>query len=301
LGLGDLLQGLGSTVTAISPVLHYFLHRPNISTGMRSNIQLLLRQSHEELEFSRASLQVFMFGSPLLMVAGRPKQFHQRGRSRKLPEFLAYLLLEGRGGGCRWSEVSAALWPDLEPERASSLFHQNLRSLRDVIFAAQDYITVRDDYYQVNPDYLEWCDAVAFERLFERAAKVAPSEALALQLELIELYQGQFLSGFEVTEWGATRQALYETKFLQAVELAADQLLKLGRPEEALTIINKGLSFDYFQEALHRLAFRTYTQLNLYDHLATHYNMLCKVFKQEFEASPDQVTVQLYKQLITAR
>lgn len=301
LAMGDLVRGLGSTVTATFLVLHYFLHRPNTSPGMRDNIQLLLRQSQEEVEFSKPSFQAFMFGSPLLIVAGRPKQFHQRGRIRKLPEFLAYLVLEGRGAGCRWSEVSAALWPDLEPERASTLFHQNLRSLREGIFTAQDYIVVRDDYYQINPDYLQWCDALAFERLFERAGKVAPGEALALQFELIELYQGQFLSGFEVTEWGATRQALYEAKFLHAVELTGDQLLKLDRPEEALTIINKGLSINYFHETLHRLAFRAYTQLNLYDHLATHYDMLCKVFEQEFAALPDEVTVQLYEQLITAR
>jgi ATP/maltotriose-dependent transcriptional regulator MalT/DNA-binding SARP family transcriptional activator len=301
LGMGDLIRGLGSTVTATFPVLHYFFHQPGISTGMRDNIQLLLRQSPEEIELSKPSLQVFLFGTPTLIVAGRPKQFHQRGRTRKLPEFLAYLLLENRGTGSRWSEVSAMLWPEEDSDRASNLFHQNLKSFRDVIFTDHDYIVVRDDYYQVNPDYLEWCDALAFERLFERASRVAPAEALALQLELIELYQGPFLSGFEVTEWGATRQTLYETKFLQMVELAGDQLLTMGKPEEALAIINKGLGIDYFHEALHRLAFKAYTQLNLYDHLTTHYDMLRKVFEQEFEAPPDQATVQLYEQLITER
>jgi ATP/maltotriose-dependent transcriptional regulator MalT/DNA-binding SARP family transcriptional activator len=301
LAMGDLIQGLGSTVAATFPVLHYFFHQPGISTGMRDNIQLLLRQSPEDIELSKPSLQVFLFGTPTLIVSGRPRQFSQRGRTRKLPEFLAYLLLEGRGTGCRWSEVSASFWPDEDPERASNLFHQNLRSLRDVIFTDHDYIVVRDDYYQLNPDYLEWCDALAFERVFERASKAGPAEALALQLELIELYQGTFLSGFEITEWGATRQALYEAKFLQAVELACDQLLTMGRPEEALAIINKGLSIDYFHEALHRLAFRAYTQLNLYDHLTSHYDMLRKVFEQEFEGPPDQATVQLYEQLITER
>jgi len=301
LGMGDLIQGLGSTVTATFPVLHYFFHQPSISSGMRDNIQLLLRQSPEELEFSRPSLQVFLFGTPTLILAGRSRQFHQRGRARKLPEFLAYLLLENRGTGCRWSEVSAMFWPDEDPDRASNLFHQNLKSLRAVILTNHDYIIVRDDYYQVNPDYLEWCDALAFERLFERASKAAPAETLALQLELIELYQGTFLSGFDLSDWGATRQALYEAKFLQTVELAGDQLLNMGKPEEALTIINKGLSIDYFHEALHRLAFKAYTQLNLYDHLTTHYDMLRKVFEQEFEAPPDQATVQLYEQLITER
>jgi hypothetical protein len=32
------------------------------------------------------------------------------------------MLLEGQDGGCRWSDVSAAIWPDLDPKRASTIF-----------------------------------------------------------------------------------------------------------------------------------------------------------------------------------
>ena len=112
---------------------------------------------------------------------------------------MLYLTLEGGNTGCRWSEVAAALWPDLDPSKASITFHQSLRRLRDVIFEVPDYIIIQDDYYQVNPEYLHWCDALAFDQLYERLA-TTPLEALALQYELISLYQGEFLAGFEVEE-----------------------------------------------------------------------------------------------------
>ena len=298
LTMGDLIQGLGSTVTTTRPLLYFFLHRQDTPTGLQDNIHLLLKQSRDRVELSKPSLQVFTFGPPLLIVNSMRRQFHQRGRMRILPEFLAYLLIAGQGTGCRWSEVGAALWPDLGSGRASTLFHQNLKRLRDTIFEAPDYIIVQDDYYRVNPDYLEWCDALVFDKLFERAMKAAPEEALALQLELIDLHQGEFLGGFELTDWGMSYRASYETKFLQVIERASEQLLKMERAEEALAIINKGLATDYFREALHRLAFRAYTHLNLYDHLTTHYTSLRAVLDQEFDAPPDPATRHLYEQLI---
>jgi DNA-binding SARP family transcriptional activator len=233
-----------------------------------------------------------------LIVAGEHQQFSQRGRARKVPEFLAFLLLEGWDGGCRWSEVSAAIWPDLGPDKASINFHQTLKRLRDGILGTTDYVIVQNDYYQVNPEYLEWCDALAFERLFDRAGKASPDEALALQLELIGLYRGEFLAGFELEEWGAAYRAACEIRFLQTVWQAGEKLIRDGAPQAALTVIHKGLACDYFREDLHRSAFKAYAQLGLYDHLAAHYARLCKTFEREFNAPPDPATQQLYQQLM---
>ncbi len=300
LAMGELMRGLGPAIAETKQLLLHSLHRPDTPPGTRDSIRLLLAQSREKIEVSSPSLLVFAFGPPTLIVAGELKQFSQRGRMRRMPEFLAYLLLEGQGG-CRWGEVSAALWPDLEPDRASVNFHQTLKRLRDGILGAYDYIVLHDDYYQVNPWYLEWCDTLTFEKLFERAAKAPPDEALALQLELVALYQGEFLAGFEVGEWGTTYRASYEARFLQVVELVGEQLLENGEPAEALVVIHKGLARDYFREDLHRTAFKAYAQLALYDQLAAHYVELRETLRREFDAPPDPATEQLYQQLMAER
>jgi hypothetical protein len=54
----------------------------------------------------------------------------------------------------------------------------------------------------VNNDYLEWGDVLAFRSLFERATHAAPEETLSLRLELISLYRGEFLAGFELGSGG---------------------------------------------------------------------------------------------------
>jgi two-component SAPR family response regulator len=219
----------------------------------------------------------------------------------KLPEFLLYLIVEGQDRGCRWSEVSVAIWPEVLPEKASGSFHQNLKRLRDVIFEAYDYIIVQNDYYQVNPLYLKWCDVLAFEKLFERAAVAPGEQALILQLELINLYQGEFLAGFELGGWGNLYRTRCETRFLQVVKLATEQLLEYNEPGEALTVINKGLAQDYYQEHLHRLAFRAYDQLGLYNQLEAYYGELERMFELELGVPPEPDTEKLFQQLLANR
>lgn len=299
LDLGELTHGLDATVLETQQLLFQFLYRDDTPASMRDSIYALLGQSQGKINVSRPSLQVFAFGTPLLIVAGARRRFTQRGGLHRAPEFLLYLLVEGQGGGCRWNDVAAAIWPDLEPDRASTIFHQTLKRLRDVVFEAPDYLIRRDDYYSVNSNYLEWCDVLAFESLFERAGRATPEDALPLQLELISLYQGEFLAGFELGEWGTTYRTSCETRFLQVVKLAGDQLLKCDASQEALVVIKKGLAHDYFREDLHQAALNAYAQLGLYDHLVAHYTELCYTFKEELSMPPDRETEQLYQHLIT--
>ncbi|MCS7261435.1 MAG: tetratricopeptide repeat protein, partial [Anaerolineae bacterium] len=298
IGMGDLIAGLASTVAEIRPLLLHVVHRGDTPLGLRSNVQLLLSHDREGTT-ARPGLQVFLLGTPTLVVEGKRKLFSQRGRVRRMPEFLAYLLVRTRQGGCRWYEASDAIWPDVDTDKASILFHQTVKRLRDSVFGSYDYIIVQDDYYQINPQYLEWCDVWAFEQLYERALKAPTEQALELLLELIGLYRGEFLAGFEVGDWGAAYRATCENRLMQCLRLAGEQLLRQGAPQEALRIVSKGLALDFFQEELHHIVLRAYAQLGLFDQLTSHYAELEQTFKRELGYPPDLSTVRLYQELIT--
>ncbi|MBN1994676.1 MAG: tetratricopeptide repeat protein [Anaerolineae bacterium] len=302
LTMDQLRVGLGPTVGETQQLLLHFRHHADTSPGVRDSIRALLEEKQSTLQTSRPSLQVFAFGPASLIVAGEYKHFlSMRGSVHKMPEFLLYLILEGRGEGCRWNDISVALWPDIEPEKASDSFHHVLKRLRSSIFGRSDYITVQNDIYRINSDYLEWCDALAFESLFQEASIAPPKEKLALQLELIDLYRGEFLASFELEEWGATYRTKYEIQFLQMINLTSEQLLEARDPRHALTVINKGLARDNFREDLHCNALRAYAQLGLYDDLKDYYREINKFFKEELGEPPAPETQQLYKQLLTAK
>lgn len=301
--IGALAPGLDLIISEVRPLLRYALYHPDTSVESKEHVQLLLRQVKDEANDtpSGLGLQAFFFGSPAVIVEDSYRTFSQRGRSRKMPEFLAYVMLEGRDSGCRWSEVTTALWPDLEDSKASSTFHQTLRRLRETVLGLPDYIVVKDDYYQVDPKYLDWCDVTAFETLLERIAYAPAEEALVLQKELIASYRGEFLDGFELSEWGMQYRTWFESNFLRIVKLTGDQLLDQRLPQEALSVVDKGLECDYFREDLHRVAFKAYMQLGLTDHLQAHYANLRTVLQQEFDAPPDPMTVNLYEQATTRK
>lgn len=299
LAMGELVNSLGATVQDVCPVLYHFLHRVDTGADIRKNIHYLLGQ--REAQSKDMGVQVFALGKPTVIVAGSRKRFSQRGRTRKLPEFLMYLILEGQNGGCRWDEVCAKLWPDMGIDKTSITFHQHLRRLREALFETGDYVTVQDDYYQIDPHALEWCDALAYDRLFARAAKADPAQALALYLEMVSLYHGEFLAGFELGEWGEGFRHHYEVRFLQAVALATELLLKQNNLQEALAVINKGLARDYFSEDLHCYAFKAYARLGLYDQMIVHYKEMIGVFMREFGEKPSDSTVQVFENLIKQR
>jgi tetratricopeptide (TPR) repeat protein len=298
----ELLPGLGPTITETRQFLLHFRHRRDTPSNLRDNIRKLLGPKRQWVEVNQPSLQVFAFGPASLIVANEYKHFFsQRGKIRRMPEFLLYLILNGGEVGCRWSEVCAAIWPELDTERASLNFHQTMRRLRESLLGDHEYIVMQDDYYRINSDYLEWCDVLAFDTLFERAATASKPEALPLQLEIIAMYHGEFLAGFELEEWGMATRNRYEEQFLQTVTLTSDQLLQAGDNRQALSILQKGLERDYFREDLHRRAATAYIQLELFTDLSNHYEKLCKTFEEEFGTSLMPETQQVFEPWLTKK
>jgi ATP/maltotriose-dependent transcriptional regulator MalT/DNA-binding SARP family transcriptional activator len=290
LNMGKLRAGLQKTIVETQQVLLHFRYRDDMPRVVRDNIGLLMWERPRYIKI-QPGLQVFAFGRPALIIANEFKYFFGiRGNVRKMPELLLYLILEGEKRWLRWSEVAAAIWPDLTSDKASRNFHQTIRRFRRGVLGSPDYIITDRDYYQINKSELKWCDALACERLFERAAAAPPEEALVWQLEMISLYQGEFLAGFELGEWGMIYRARYEDQFLQVVTLASGQMIQTGEAQQALSLIKTGLAQNYFREDLHRRAAEAYLQLGLRDDLAKHYLELCRTFEEELGVPPSAET-----------
>jgi DNA-binding SARP family transcriptional activator len=295
--MGQLVNGLDQTATDNRQLLVHFLHWPGNTADIQNGIRRLLRHSQKRSVTSAPYLQVFAFGQPYLIAAGKRRHFLPRDGSRQTAEFLAYLLLEGRDGGCRWDQVCVDIWPELSTEKASITFHQTLRRLRDTAFEVDDYVISHDDYYRINPRLVRWCDALEFDLLYSRIGSAPVEEVLSLMLELISLSRGEFLAGFDLGLWGKDRRRLYEQRYLQLVKLASEQLLKAGDSRKALSILNQALDRDYFREDLHRIILTGYAKLGLHDQLRTHYDHLWVTLKHQFDTSPDPITVQHFRQL----
>jgi DNA-binding SARP family transcriptional activator/Flp pilus assembly protein TadD len=117
-------------------------------------------------------------GEELRVVLAQPKRF----------ALLAYLAAATPRGAHQRDTLIALFWPEQDSEHARNALSQSLHFLRRWLGA--DVIVGRGaDEITVNRDLL-WCDAVAFE---EALAAGRPTEAL-------ELYRGDFLHGFHLSD-----------------------------------------------------------------------------------------------------
>ncbi len=299
LGLGDLRQSMRRAVVETEQMLTYFFYHFKTPGGIVNSIRLLLQHAgRAPWDNPEPNLTMFSLGLPRLVVAGKAKQFPVRGRASKFPELIAYLVIAGQSRGRRWNEIAEVIWPNLNSDRASTIFHQSIRRLRSSIFKSSECIIVKDGYYHINPAYDRWCDALVFENLYNRISHLPPEQALPLQLELIDLYQGEFLAGFDLGQWGIAYRTRYERQFLEVIEATSQQLLTDHEARQALKLLFRGLRHDYFREELHQLVLRAYAELNSFSELRTHYETICRDFERDLGYAPSSELTKLYQQLI---
>jgi LuxR family maltose regulon positive regulatory protein len=165
-------------------------------------------------------------------------------RSNRAKEILFYLLTypDGRTK----EQITAALWPDLSPAKGSSNFHINLFRARRALFPG--IFSLEDGRYRINSDLRVRFDVAEFERLISIAGKYPHDEKENTALERAEeLYSGPFLTEF-YTEWVEVRRRELEYAYLKILPLLADINAKKGNIDKAVTLLEKSIAIDPYQE-----------------------------------------------------
>ena len=134
---------------------------------------------------------------------------------------LAYLALAAPAGYCRRDTVLALFWPELDQERARGALRQAVHFLRRTL-GAQVVQGHGGEDIGLSADAL-WCDARVFDAALSRGA---PAEAL-------ELYHGDLLDGFFVSDASSEFDAWLEQERLRLRQRAIDAAWSLTDQHEA--------------------------------------------------------------------
>src|SRR5256712_4532023 len=123
---------------------------------------------------------------------------------------LAYLALATPRGFHRKDTLLALFWPELDQEHARHALRQAVHMMRRALGA--DVVVSRgEDELGLGEDVL-WCDAVAFEQALD-AGQLA---------QAVELYRGEFLGGFFVSEAGPAFEQWLERERARLRQRAAE-------------------------------------------------------------------------------
>ncbi len=255
-------------------------------------------------------LRLTCFGTFQVTLSDAPLTAFQTDKVRAL---LVYLAVERQAH--QRSALAQLLWPGYTTESANTSLRQTLRRLRQLLGDDEDssagppWLLITRQTVQINPAAAVDVDALTFTELFAACATHAHSQlatcqpCLARLRQAVDLYQGDFLSGFTVAdndgfeEWRRISQEQFHLQTLDALTHLAAAAENAGDDEAALQAAQRQLALEPWLEAAHRCVMRVLARRGQRAAAIAQYNRCCQVLAEEFGGQPDAETTALVEQI----
>ncbi len=178
--------------------------------------------------------------------------------SDKVRALLAYLSAESRQPHRR-ETLAALLWPEMSERRARRNLRGALADLRSAIgdqLADPPFLSITRQTIQLNPSGDSWVDV----RLFHegtQAGALRHQPILKLE-EAVELYRGDFLTGFSIPdsagfeEWRTVSREQYAQDALRALDRLVAYHQEQAAYRTAAGLVRRQLQLDPIRENSHR-------------------------------------------------
>ena len=239
-----------------------------------------------------AGLDISMFGSPGIALAGEPVTGFVSAKSQALVFYLA-----ATGESHRRSHLAGLLWSDVEEDRARKNLRDVLSNLRQVLGSS----------LEITRQEVAWAAGapVAVDTLaFETAVRAGGQESLA---RAASLYRGEFLAGFYLSgaplfeEWALGQREHYRMMALQALSELTGFYVAQGNALRAIDTLTQLLAADPWREDAYRQLMTLLADAGDTAAAITQYQRLRAVLAEELGAEPESETVALYEQIRRAR
>ncbi|WRS26448.1 BTAD domain-containing putative transcriptional regulator [Oscillospiraceae bacterium MB08-C2-2] len=247
-------------------------------------------------------IRVRMLGEFSVMV-GETVIKDTASRTRRLWNLVEYLVAYRRTT-LSIDEIIGALWPenDIEnPANALKNLVYRIRSTfasRGVLFA-KEMIVFNRGSYRWNNELPCQVDTELFETACKQAeqAGLGPQQQLALCLEAISLYKGNFLPESSFESWVVPLASYYRSMYFKCVYKALELLTSTGEFGQVELICKKALLVDQFEEPVHQYLIVSLIRQGQQAQAMEHYNTATELFYRELGVTPSEAMRQLYKDI----
>jgi DNA-binding SARP family transcriptional activator len=254
---------------------------------------------HEVRPDSWPAVYICLFGHFRVFCSGAVVPLRPAGKMERL---LCALALRSQQSAAR-EVLLEELWPGCDHGRASQSLNTLVHDLRRLFVAAlasRSPVMRTDDGYGLNVQAGVAVDIVRFDRLAAAAAEHFrlgdPAAAINQYEQAVALYEGDLYVG------GGELRTLVERERLRALYLAmlarlADYSFEAGTYTTALGYAQRLLQCDPCREDGHRAVMRCFARLGQRAQAMQQYRLCREVLRQEFEATPEPATENLFTQL----
>ena len=193
------------------------------------------------------------------------------------------------------------LWDNIAEPQAKSNLRYLLSNLRKVV---GDYVVANGETVAFNQDLPHWVDVTAFTAYMSTAATPAPStvEPEILQ-ELLNLYTGEFLTGFQAEaapvfeRWLLAQRRHLHDLLVQGLQLRTQQHLTQGEYAEGLALNHYLLTLEPWREEAHHQRMLLLAHSGQRSAALQQYTRCCQALAEELDVPPMPQTTTLYEQL----
>ncbi len=245
----------------------------------------------------RPELRVFALG-PARIYRGDRLLTSADWTYAKARELIFYLL--HRPNATR-EQIGLEFWPDASAEQVRKRLSAALAHARNALGREQEWITLTDSHYRIDPARAYWFDVEIFEARLQAAKRLlqnggARQQAIPLLDDAISLYQGDFAEEFLEGEWHQPRREALRQAYLEALLTVGELQAECERYDQAIVTYQRALAKDPYLEEAHHELIRCYARLNKRSLALRQYDSL-KTALAELGATPSPETQALIERL----
>lgn len=225
------------------------------------------------------------------------------GRMQQVWNFFEYLLVH-RKESVSQSTLIEVLWPDEQSDNPSNALKNlayRLRTLLASAFPDEDrpFIVYHRGSYSWNSHIGCMLDTEAFEIAVKRSSQqgITPEEKSELLNEAIDLYVGMLLPRSTREQWVVPLRTYYHYMFLQAVDAAAALLFERNQYEQIISICEKAIALEPYEEHLHGLLIQALASANRHTAALDHYYRVTNMFYNDLGIKVSSEITKLYNQI----
>jgi predicted ATPase/DNA-binding SARP family transcriptional activator len=201
-------------------------------------------------------------------------------------------------------QVAECLWPGLSGQTARNRLYNVLYVLRGQLEperaprGASRYVHTSGETIQLGPPEAVWIDADEFEHCLDAASVDEESAQTLGRLEqALTLYRGTLLDDAQDESWACTDRAHLEQRYRGALRTQARLLQSAGRPDAAVSALQRLVRTDLTDEAAQRSLIQALAGAGRRTEALAQYRLCKEVLRSQLGLAPSAETAALVQQI----
>ena len=203
-------------------------------------------------------------------------------------------------------QICEYLWPGLDTTTSHRNFKVALSTLYHVLepdrtpSSESAYIIREGSTYALRPTADVWLDADTMDAAIEEADllyQTEPSRARDRLMEVLDLYQGEFLPDARYETWAAAERERLTVQFLRSCDHLCEWSLE-SDPEMVISICQRVITVDNCWERAYRFMMKAYARLGDHGQVARTFQACLDALHVELDVAPASQTFELYRSLL---